>query len=449
LKRILVLGAGQSSPFLIQRLLAMAQDLDWSITVADADSEMAASRIGGHARGTSVRFDVNDQSMRDAHIRDCDLVINMLPPKFLDLVAWDCVAHGRHMLSVSYRDEAVRDLDADARRQGILLLCELGLDPGIDHMSAMALIARVRAEGGRVRAFRSYGAGLPTPADAREPLRYAITWNPRNVVMSSEFGAQYMEAGRIKIVPWHHVFHHTWSVEVDGVGALEAYPNRDSLSYMQAFGLEHVQTMIRGTLRYPGWSETWAQIVALGLPNEQLRIPGLAERSYREVLEMFLPLNISGPGIEQRIARFLNISPTGRIMDNLRWLGLLSEQRTGCSGDTAAAMLIDVLQRKLPLPAEARDMVVLLHDLEIENDDPERPPERIVSTLVAEGEPGGFTAMAKAVGLPVVVAAKLLLTGKIDLRGAHIPLHPAIYEPELEELRREGLRFDERRSAAR
>jgi saccharopine dehydrogenase-like NADP-dependent oxidoreductase len=369
----------------------------------------------------------------------------MLAPTFQSLIAWECLDHGCHMLSVSYRNQEVRDMDLDAHRQGILLLCELGLDPGIDHMSAMALITRIRQEGGRIVGFISYGSGIPAPDQPHNPLRYLITWNPRNVVMSAEGGAQYMEEGKIKIVPWHHVFHHTWPVEVEGVGLLEAYPNRDSLSYMKAFGLDDVKTMIRGTLRYPGWSETWSQVVRLGLPNENLRIPDLAERTYREVVEMFLPQVKTSSGIEQRVASFLQISRTGRIMENLRWLGLFSDEKTGCRGETAAAMLVDLLRRKLPLTPGLRDMVVLVHKLEVEYPGAaERAPEEITATLVACGEPGGHTAMAKTVGLPTAIAARLLLTGELTLTGSHIPTHPSIYEPVLRDLAEAGLVFTEK-----
>ena len=263
-----------------------------------------------------------------------------------------------------------------------------------------------------------------------------------------------MEDGSIKIVPWHHVFHHTWEVDVQGVGMLEAYPNRDSLSYMESFGLEDVRTMIRGTLRYPGWSETWAAIVRLGLPNENLRIPNLAERTYREVVEMFLPLNVSGPKIEARLGRFLDVSPTGRIMQNLKWLGLLSDEKTGCDGDTSAAMLVHLLEKKLRLEPGQQDMVVLMHELDVEypgeaggsggaGASGSRRPQRITSTLVAHGEPGRFTAMAKTVGLPTALAVKLLLRDELSLRGSQIPTHPSIYDPILAELASVGLVFEE------
>jgi len=445
LKQILVIGAGQSAPYLIANLLENAEREDWFVTVGDLSQDQARERVGDHPRGTAVLFDVEDSDLRAEYIKRADVVVSMLPPTYQNLIAWDCVNHGRHMVSASYREEEVRRLDLDSRRRGVLLLCEMGLDPGIDHMSAMSLIRRVQAEGGRITAFRSYGAGLPSPHQPHNPLRYVITWNPRNVVMAGSGGAQYMEDGRIKMVPYHEVFLHTWPVDVDGMGELEAYPNRDSMSYMQTFGLEHVHTMIRGTMRYPGWSETWAQIVRLGLPNETLRIPNLADRSCREVVEMFLPLNISEGKIGQRIARFLHISPTGRIMKNLRWLGLLDSEPCGCEGNTSAAMLRDLLIEKLALGPDGKDVVVLVHELDVEYPgDGGREPQRITSTLVAESENPGFTAMSKAVGLPAAIAVKLILRGELPLTGSFIPTHPAIYEPVLRELEENGLRFNEK-----
>jgi len=423
MKQVLVLGAGLSASYLVAQLLEDAQRQDWFVTVGDRDQVLAREAVGNHARGEAVRFDVNDAGMRSTRIAHADIVINMLPAAYQDLVAWDCVNHGRQMVSVSYRDQAVRDLDLDAKRKGVMLLC-----------------------GGRVVRFRSYGSGIPAPNQPQHRLRYAVTWDPRNVVMAGFEGAQYMEDGNIKIVPFHHVFNHTWNVDVDGIGRLEAYANRDSMSYMESFGLEHVRTMIRGTLRYAGWSETWGTIVRLGLPNETLRIPQLADRTYAEVMEMFLPLNAKSAPLEQRVATFLRISPTGGIMENLRWLGLFSDERIGCKGDTAAAMLIHLLQTKLPLTPEMRDMVVLVHELDVEYPGDERSDELIRSTLVVEGEAGVGTAMARSVGLPVLIAVKLMLRGELSLTGCLIPTHPAIYTPVLRRIESAGLRFTESRT---
>ena len=441
MKNVLVLGSGQSAAFLVAQLLEDSESEGIFVTVGDRNLDAAHACVRDHPRGSAVRMDINDAGLRSAEIARCAIVVNMLPAAFQHMVAWDCVAHGRDMLSVSYRDQTTRDLDLDAKRKGILLLSEMGLDPGLDHMSAMALIRSVQADGGRIVSFRSYGSGIPAPNQPHNPLRYVLTWDPRNVVMAGQAGAQYLDRGNIKIVPFQNVFQHTWPCEVPGVGTLEAYANRDALSYMQSFGLEHVQTMIRGTLRYPGWSETWSQIVRLGLPNETLRIPDLARRTYAEVVEMFLPLDVGNASLELRAAHFLQINPTGRIMENLRWLGLFSDQPIGCPGDTSCAMMVHLLSQKLALTDEMRDLVLLVHELEVEY--PDRPGERITSTLALEGEPGGFTAMSRTVGLPVAVAVELKLRGGLSLTGSLIPTHPAIFEPILAELESAGLRFVE------
>jgi saccharopine dehydrogenase-like NADP-dependent oxidoreductase len=448
MRQLLVLGAGKSAGYLVSQLLEHGEAENWFVTVGDIDPGRARQLVGDHASGEAVRFDVSDAELRSAKIEHSDVVINMLPSAYQDVVAWDCVNHARHMISVSYRDQGMRDLDTDAQRKGILLLWEMGLDPGIDHMSAMALIRKLRGDGGRIVGFRSYGSGIPAPDEAQNPLRYVITWDPRNVVMAGAGGAQYMEDGQIKIVPYQQVFQHTWAVDVDGIGTLEAYPNRDSLSYMQSFGLDHLKTMIRGTMRYPGWSETWNEIVRLGLPNETLRISDLAERTYAEVVEMFLPPKASKAPIEQRLARYLRINPTGRIMEDLRWLGLLSHERICCRGDTAAQMLAHLLAQRLPLAPGQRDMVVLLHELDVEYPDRDRPAEQVRSTLVLKGDPDGFSAMSRAVGLPVAIAVKLLLRGDLPLTGSRIPTHPSVYTPILREIEVAGLRFVEKSDPA-
>ena len=443
MKNILVLGAGKSTPFLIANLLENAATHDWFVTVADRDEAVAAQRVNNHPRGHATTFEVNDLALRRSLIKQADVVVNLMPPPFQPLIAVDCVQHDAHMVSASYRDERVRDLDQDARRNGILLLAECGLDPGIDIMSAMELISRIRAKGGYVVKFRSYGSGVPEPDFDDYPLRYCITWNPRNVVMSAEFGAQYMQEGMIKIVPWHNVFHHTWPVEVDGVGLMESYPNRDSLSYAKLFGLDRVETMIRGTLRYPGWCETWAQIVNLGLPNDKIRIPNLRERSYAEIVEMFLPRPTPGTRLEGRLANYLGISATGGIMEKLRWLGLFSTERVGIPGETAADAMVHLLESKLALKPDTRDMVVLVHDIEVCYPNEGDRRERIISTFKHLGEPGGFTAMSQTVGLPAAIATRLIMTGELPLTGSHIPTHERVYGPILAELRAAGMEFNE------
>ncbi len=444
MKNILVLGAGQSAPYMINYLLEQSEKYHWFVTVGDRDINLASKAVNRHPKGDVISFDVNDAEMRLTQIEKADVVINFLPPTFQYLLALGCISRGKHMITASYQDDRMRDLENDAHRKGILILNEMGLDPGIDHMSAMSMIKEVKNRGGKITSFKSYGSGLPAPESATNPLKYAITWNPRNVVMSGEVGAQYLYKGQIKILPHHEVFQRTWVVDLEGVGKMEAYPNRDSLKYQSLLELHDVHTMIRGTLRYPGWSETWLQIVRMGLTNETMHIPNICKYTYRELVEMFLPLHVSSANIEHRIANFLNISPTGKIMENLSWLGLFSDELVQCQGDTAAAVLEDILKKKLNLPIDGKDMVAIVHEMDAEFPDQNKKNERITSTFIEYGKAGGFTAIAKTVGLPAAIAVKLILTDELPISGCHIPTHPAVYSKVLPELKQAGLTFVEK-----
>lgn len=452
MQEILVLGAGHSSPYLIRHLLDGAAAGDWRVTVADRDPELAARRVAGHPRGRAIAFDAAaDAGPNPAGdpagdpIAAADLVVTLMPPALQPAVARRAVAGGTPMISASYADPRLSALDAEARARGVLLLSEMGLDPGIDHMSAMALLERVRAEGGEVEGFVSYGSGVPAPDSRANPLGYAVTWNPRNVVMAGGDGAQYLRNGRIRRVPWRRVFADVWPVEVPGVGTMEAYPNRDALAYRAVFGLGGAATMIRGTLRWPGFAAAWLAVVRLGLPDEKLAVPDLPRRAWAELVEMHLPEDASergtGGGVRERAARFLGLDPDGAAIAALDWLGLFAERAIGGAAATPAEALAALLAERLALPPGGRDMVVLQHELTVRR--PAGGRERLISTLVEHGEPGGITAMARTVGLPAAVAARMVLAGELTLTGCRIPTDPRIYRPVLAELEREGLRFDE------
>ena len=441
MKKILILGAGQSTAHLIPFLLEQAEKHDWFVAVGDVYQDAAAARVDGHPRGEAIYFDVNDAELRSTHIKEADLVVNMLPPTHQHVVGWDCVANGAHMVSASYEDIRMKDLDMDAHRRGILILNEMGLDPGIDHMSAMEIIVDIRKRGGHVESFKSYGCGLPAPDADVNPLRYTITWNPRNIVMAGEWGATYLVDGKVKMLPSHEVFQRTWPVQVDGIGQMEAYPNRDSLYYRQLFGLNDAHTMIRGTMRYPGWCETWLQVVRLGLPNETMRIPDVERLAYRDITEMFLPLHTGEGKLEARLADYLKINPTGQIMQNLEWLGLFSDDAVPAGAATVSEVMIDLLRRKLELPPGEKDMIVIMHEIEARFPNDGNRGERIASTLVQFGEKGGATAMSKAVGLPTGIAATLILNGEIRLTGCQLPTHTTVHTRVLEELKTYGVEF--------
>jgi len=443
MKKILVLGAGQSSPYLISYLLKQSEKHDWFITVCDRDYELAQSRVNGYSKGAAIEFDVNDEKMRHAQIKKADVVVNFLAPTFQHLIALDCLNFGKHCVSASYENVKVAELNKDAVRKGVLILNEMGLDPGIDHMTAMKIIQKIREKGGYISSFISYGSGLPAPEVKSNPLNYCITWNPRNVVMAGESGAIYREKGKIKILSHPQVFRRTWRVDVEGLGSFEAYPNRDSLIYEKIFNLKNVDTMIRGTLRYFGWSETWNQLVKLGVTNENMHLQNLNDFTYAEFTEMFLPLTAAGAGLEPKLANYLGINPTGKIMENLRWLGLFSDEKISGNVKTPTDVMINLLKKKMPLPKGARDLVALIHQI-IAYYPKENKKEKVTATFIEYGEPNGYTAISKTVGLPAAIAVKLILTEQLPLTGCHIPTHPLIYNSVLDELKKLGLKFNEK-----
>lgn len=439
MQRILILGAGKSSTYLISYLLSIAKERDYFVTVCDKSKQAAESAVKNHPYGQAIEFDVNDTVMRRGLIKKADIVINMLTRQFQFQIALDCLNSGVSMLTASYEDAKIHSLSPDAIRKNVLILNEMGLDPGIDHMLAMSLLSEIKQNGGTVQSFHSYGSGLPSKKIDSNPFDYAITWNPRNVLMAGEDGAVYKEEGNIKILPFHRVFDRTWAVPIEEVGYFEAYPNRDSLSYGSILGLEESHTIIRGTLRYPGWSEVWKQIVQLGMTNELLRIPNLAQMTYREFTSMFLPSSADDENMEQVTANYLNINPTGSIMSKLRWLGLFSREKIGKEMKTAAEVMINRIIEKFVLPDGMSDMVILLLEVEAEYPDGSRKLHKRV--MVENGSANEYTAISRTVGLPVAVSADLILQNQIQLIGCHIPTLPAIYERVLPALQANGLKY--------
>lgn len=443
MKTIVVLGAGRSSPFLIDRLIELAPERGWRIVVADRDPGLARMRTGGRPHAEAVPLDAANELALAARIAGSDLVVTMLAPEFQARVARHCIEAGANLLSVSYLSRETLALDHWARERGVLLLGEMGLDPGIDHMLAARAVRTTLNRGGKILGFRSFGSGIPAPGSRSNPFRYLVTWNPWNVATSGRAGAQYLEDGRVRVVPHERLFLHTWPVTVDGVGELEAYPNRDSLRYLEHFDLDEVRTMIRGTLRWPGFCETWAKVVKLGLANDTLEIPRLGERSPCEVVAMFLPIPVPPDRVEAAATLFLELNPTSRIMQNLRYLGLFDEEPSGCDGATAAALLAHLLQSRLaPQPGD-RDLVVLLHEMVVEYPYRDLPRERLTWTMTDTGDPLSMSAMARTVGLPTALAAEMVLGGELSLTGCQLPTHPAICDTVLDRLKAEGLRFTE------
>jgi saccharopine dehydrogenase (NADP+, L-glutamate forming) len=435
MSRILVLGAGLVARPLVQYLLDQP---DFQVTVASRTVEKARALIGDRPNGRALAFDIEREPERlDDLVAQADLAVSMLPYIHHLQVAHACLRHRRHLVTTSYVKDEMRALDSAARQAGVLFLNEIGLDPGIDHMSAMRIIDRVHADGGRVVSFRSYCGGLPAPEANTNPFGYKFSWSPRGVLLAGRNDARYLEDGQVVEIPNRRLFATRHTVPVEGVGDLEAYPNRDSLPYIQLYGIPEARTMYRGTLRYPGWCETWQKFVELGLLDLTER-EDLAGMTYRQLLAHLIGRPETSD-LRRDLAVHLNIPVDSPILDRFEWLGLfrddpLPPERT----------ILDVLavrmQEKLQYAPGERDMVVLLHDFVAEY--PDRR-ERIRSWLVDFGIPHGDTAMARTVGLPAAIATRLILQGVIRLTGVHIPVLPEIYGPVLAELEERGIGVQE------
>ena len=427
---ILLFGAGKSATSLIDYLIKQAAHHTWRIIVADGNLELAQSKSGGSVYATPVQADVKNDEQRNELIEQADLVISMLPPSLHLLVAKNCIVAGRHLLTASYADEEMKNLAPEIKKKGLLFLCEMGLDPGIDHMSAMQLIHRIHAMGGKINSFYSHCGGLVAPESDNNPWHYKISWNPRNVVLAGKAGAVYKLDGQVKQLPYSSIFNCGQTVEIPGYGNLAWYPNRDSLAYIPLYGLEESSTFIRTTLRHPDFCGGWKKVVELDLTDEsrQYNTEGL---SYKTFLETHLQrIGLSNTGKVSGIEKIL-----------LTYLGLFDDEKINNGLCTAADILQMAVEKKLMLLPQDKDMIIMLHEIgyELENH-----PKKITSALIVKGENSKHTAMAKTVGLPLGIAATLILQGKITLTGLHIPIVPEIYEPVLNELRKEGIVFEER-----
>ncbi len=436
MKKILVLGAGLVAGPLVKYLLDQP---DFSVVVADIDTARAGRHVAGHPRGRVERLDIADREALSAAIGRSDLVVSMVPYTFHPVVASMAVELGKNMVTASYVSPAMRELDGRAREKGVLLLNELGLDPGIDHMEAMRIIHEVHDAGGRVLGFISYCGGLPAPEANDNPFGYKFSWSPRGVLLASKNSARFLKDGRVITIPAEDLFAGPEVIPIPGLGEFEGYPNRDSVPYRDIYGIPEAATVMRGTLRYPGWCATLRKMVGLGLLDDSPK-----DRTGSTFRGLMGDLAQAGPGADVRsaVAGRLGLEPGSVIISRLDWLGLFDERilpaAKGSALDNLAALMIEKLQYA---PGE-RDMIVLQHEFLAQGESGRN--ERIVSTLIDYGVPGGDSSMSRTVGLPAAIASRLVLEGKIRMTGVHVPVQAEIYGPILEELDALGVRFDEK-----
>ena len=441
MKQILIIGAGRSSSSLIKYLQQHAAEYDWKITVGDLDQEAAKARIDKADR--LIKFDITNEDTSSQFIQQADLVISMLPAKYHIQVARLCLKYGKDLLTPSYVKAEMKQLEPEIRQKGLFFLNEMGLDPGIDHMSAMKEIDAIQASGLELLGFESFTGGLVAPESDDNPWHYKLSWNPRNVVLAGQEGAvKFIQEGKYKYIPYHRVFRRTERIDIEDYGTFEGYANRDSLKYIERYKLQGVPTIYRGTLRRPGFCRAWNVFVQLGMTDDSYEMENLQQMTRRDFVNSFLYYHPSD-SVELKLFHDQRIDQDSDIIVKLKWLGIFDDVPLGLEHGTPAQVLEHILKDKWKLGPHDKDMTVMWHKFTYRDKSTRRKVEKH-SSLVVIGDDPVNTAMSKTVGLPLGIAARLVLTGKIKRSGLFIPTLPEIYEPVLKELETFGIRFRQR-----
>ncbi|MFZ1529482.1 MAG: saccharopine dehydrogenase C-terminal domain-containing protein [Ferruginibacter sp.] len=497
---ILLFGAGKSATVLIDYLLKEAETNNWQIIIADANRQLIEEKTKKHPRSAAIAIDINDETARHELIKKANLVISMMPPQLHILIAKDCIEYGKHLLTASYVDDETRKLDAAAKEKGVLFLCEMGLDPGIDHMSAMKLFDGIREKGGTITSFKSHCGGLVAPESDDNPWHYKISWNPRNILLAGKAGAVYKENGKEISEKYEDLFNAGRGVDTgnEEIGFLSYYPNRNSLSYIDLYNLHEAATFMRTTLRHPDFMYGWNNVIELKLTDEtpayetdgktlqqffqehmqkygfgewvneklsasltqsKLMLEKLmemmeaeeeAEEEGEEVPDSFMMVNEKGALQNVELDEVKNkaaaavaaqMHTANLTLKQLFYLGMSDNETLINKGFCSAADITQLcLEKKLALNPDDKDMIVMLHEIDYTLNGEKKS---VTATLIVKGEDALRTAMAKTVGLPLGIAAKLILNGQLKMSGVHIPVAKEIYEPLLPELEKRGISFKE------
>ena len=442
MRTILIIGAGKSTAYLVQYLLQKSEAEQLRIILADKNSAYAEKLINQHPNGQAIAFDVFDKQQREKEIKKADIVVSMLPARFHIEVAKDCLRLSKNMVTASYVSNEMQALHKDAEAKGLLFLNEMGVDPGIDHMSAMAVIDRIKASGGEMLLFESFTGGLVAPESDDNLWNYKFTWNPRNVVTAGQGGAaKFLQEGKFKYIPYHRLFRRTEFLEVDGYGHFEAYANRDSLKYQNIYGLNAIQTLYRGTIRRVWFGKAWQIFIMLGMTDDSYTIEDSEHMSYRDFVNSFLPYSHSD-SVELKLRHQLKIDQDDIIWEKLEELDLFNHnKKVELKNATPAQILQKILMDSWTLKQEDKDMIVMYHKFGYELNGKKY---QIDATMVCKGDNQTYTAMAKTVGLPVAIGTLKLLNNEFNLKGVQIPIKKAIYKPILNELEDFDIIFKEK-----
>ncbi|MBL4593404.1 MAG: saccharopine dehydrogenase NADP-binding domain-containing protein [Flavobacteriales bacterium] len=441
MKKILLIGAGRSTSSLVQYLLFNAEKENWFLTIADQSKDLASESADNHKNAKAIAFDVNNDEERERLIDENDLIISMLPAHLHMSVANDCIKYKKHLATASYVSEEMKALDSEAKAAGIVMMNEIGVDPGIDHLSAMRVIDDIREKGGDLEVFETFTGGLVAPESDNNPWGYKFTWDPRNVVLAGQGTCKFIQNKRYKYIPYHKLFRRTEIIEIDGYGKFEGYANRDSLQYREIYGLEDIPTMYRGTLRKPGFCKAWHYFVKMGVTDDTYVMEDSENMTNRQFINSFLPYN-PHDSVELKFKHYFNIRQDDvEIFEKFVWLGIFDETKIGLKDATPAQILQHILEQKWTLEDDDKDMILMWHRFryKLNGEDKE-----LHSSMVVKGDDQKYTAMAKTVGLPLAISVKMILNGTISTPGVHVPIVKEIYNPILDELENYGINFIER-----
>ncbi|MFN3908690.1 MAG: saccharopine dehydrogenase family protein [Flavobacterium sp.] len=443
MKRILLIGAGRSTSSMISYWLQKMEDHSFGLTIVDLYTELATKVVKNHPNVAILAINIlEDEAQRKQLITSHDIVVSMLPAHLHLEVAKDCILFKKHLFTASYVNEGMKQLHEEAVQNGVMLLNEMGVDPGIDHMSAMQVMDKIKIQGGKMILFESFTGGLVAPESDDNLWNYKFTWNPRNVVLAGQGGvSKFIQEGKYKYIPYQKLFRRTEFLQVEGYGTFEGYANRDSLKYRSIYGLDDIATMYRGTLRRVGFSKAWDMLVQLGMTDDSYTIEDSENMSYRDFTNAFLAYHPTD-SVELKLRHYLKIDQDDVLWYKLVELDLFnSNKMVGLKNATPAQILEKILSEKWKLQAQDKDMIVMYHKFGYEIDGQQK---QIDATMVCLGEDQTYTAMAKTVGLPLAIAALRTLTKGWCIPGVQIPILPEIYQPILLELQEHGIIFHEK-----
>jgi saccharopine dehydrogenase-like NADP-dependent oxidoreductase len=445
MRTILIIGAGRSASSLIQYLLNKSEVEHLQLVIADMSLELAKSKTNNHPNAIPIQLDISNIEHRQQEIQKASIVISMLPAHLHIEIAEDCIVFKKHLVTASYISQKMQDLDSLAKENGLIFMNEIGLDPGIDHMSAMKIMDEIKAKGGKMIQFESFCGGLVAPESDTNLWNYKFSWNPRNVVLAGQGGvSKFIQEGKYKYIPYNKLFRRTEFLEVEGYGRFEGYANRDSLKYRSVYGLDDILTMYRGTLRRVGYSKAWDMLVQLGMTDDSYTMENSEQMSYRDFTNSFLAYHPTD-SVELKLRHYLKIDQDDVIWDKFVELDLFDDtKKVGLKNATPAQILEKILAEKWALQPKDKDMIVMYHKFGFELNGEKK---QIDSTMVCIGDDQVYTAMAKTVGLPVAIATLQILNGTIKTPGVQLPIKKEVYQPILEELEFYGVIFKEKEVA--